>query len=496
MTPCQDAPPSGACPAPAPDALAGLALAYLALPTLIFLATWFEWPVALAMLALAGLGLQRALAGLPLRPLLARLRRPTPIGLLIAGTAFGWSLLGGAGHHVHANADWLIRDAVLRDLVVSHWPVHYPYLGMTDLILRAPIAYYLPAALMGGLTGLASADQWLWAWTALGLALFLALLPWPRRLLPAAGLMAMVVLFSGMDIVGWWLRQGGLPAPGQHIEWWADLFQYSSNSTLLFWVPNHGLPGWIAIALFFRHGGHPGFGRFAPALFMSLPLWSPFAAIGMLPFYALLGWRLRHERDVFTVRNLGPAIAVLALVGRYLTLGLERVPAGMAMQGEPSSLLFVADLVLFVTLEFLPLGLLLAGQGSRSGWAAAMLMLLLLPLTRVGQANDLVMRAGIPAQMLLCLLAMQRLQSAPLRSARSVALMVLLLIGAVTPLQEITRALTAPAWKPRLQDDLLSAAQGSPPAHYMALLNQPGLAALMRKPPPLEAKGGSAAAAR
>ncbi len=123
-------------------------------------------------------------------------------------------------------------------------------------VLRAPLAYYLPAALVGKVAGVGVADTALLIWTAIGVALFLALAVERATTFRAALIIvAVLVLFSGMDLLGTVLRGGfGLAAhlrPVDHLEWWATRFQYSSHTTQLFWVPNHALPGWIATSCSF-----------------------------------------------------------------------------------------------------------------------------------------------------------------------------------------------------------------------------------------------------
>lgn len=58
---------------------------------------------------------------------------------------------------------------MLVDLVGDPWPATYAIDGVATL-LRAPIGYFLPAALVGKLWGLRAAELALLAWTVLGVA--------------------------------------------------------------------------------------------------------------------------------------------------------------------------------------------------------------------------------------------------------------------------------------------------------------------------------------
>lgn len=467
------------------DILSAAALIYLALPVLIFLGAWFKLPVALVLAGTAAFGLRQALAGADLgrRDGLPAL----PVALAAVAAALAWSTFGGAGHFLFANSDWITRDAVLRDLTLSAWPPRYGSAGHADVILRAPIGYFLPAAALGAWLGVAAAHTILWLWTAAGVALFLLLLPLPERASRLALALAVVVLFSGMDIVGWLAFEPRPPQAGDHLEWWARWFQYSSHTTQLFWVPNHALPGWIAAALFHRHWRAPEFPRFAPMLVAAIALWSPFAAIGMVPFYALLAGRLLGTGDWKEIRlgALLPALLILAVCALYFSLDIAAVPARMAMRSPQQLAAFLSFYLPFIILEcgLAILALYLLGADRRL-LTASFVALLILPLFQMGPGNDLVMRASIPALAMLCLLALIELQRGELwaRPAAASLLVAVLAIGAITPLEEFYRSLAAPRWAPDLRADLITASDGRPPLHYIARLNQPALAWLLKAP--------------
>ena len=107
----------------------------------------------------------------------------------------------------------------------------------------------------------------------------------------------------------------------------------------------------------------------------------------------------------------------------------------------------------------------------------------MLPLVRFGAANDFVMRVSIPSLTVLAIGACLALFAAPpppveaaaaparanLRIKKA-ALAGLLLIGAVTPLQEFARAAALDPWPIDLDATLIGAACGIFPPHYVARL--------------------------
>lgn len=467
------------------DGLALGSLFYLTLPTLIFFIGFFRPAIGIMLAVLTIIGLAYVFK---LRAGSWHITSPGRLTIVI-GVALIWTSLGGAGHFFYANSDWIVRDAVLRDLVVSDWPPTYGKFGDFSLILRAPIGYFMPAAVLGKLFGVAYADFFLWLWTVLGVALFLALLPLPTRSpFRLAAALLVVMLFSGMDIVGIVATGQPLPALTSHIEWWARLFQYSSNTTLLFWVPNHAIPAWIAAALFFRHWRNHAFPAFAPMMLAVLPLWSPFALIGIAPLM-LLPAALAIRQGTWPqlrVPYVLPAIGVFLIATLYLTLNAHQIPSRLMLPQSGGPPYYYLVYTIFVILEFAVLALVLWQLQPSSPLFISIVILSLLPLWSFGPGNDFVMRASIPALTILCITVLLCFDREMFKTNRIAVLALVLIwaLGAETSIHEVIRALVAERWQPDTEHNLLDTQRGIPPAHYVGQLNQAGLIWLMKEPKP------------
>jgi hypothetical protein len=468
------------------DTLSVAAVAYLALPLLVFCAGWLKWPYAIAACLLA---LVAIAAALPVRDLVWRTPFPRSTLMLIGLAGFAWAAFGGAGHFFHANVDWYVRDAVLMDLVHTPWPPAYAEQGGDPVILRTTLGYFLPAAALGALFGAGTADAILYAWTGLGAALFLLLLPLPQERERIAIALGVVVLFSGMDAAGVSLVSGYLPAPPLHLEWWAFPLQYSSHTTQLFWVPNHALPAWIAAAMFYRHWRNDAFWPTAMLVAVLLPLWTPFAAIGIAPYLGFVAVdRLRRGLGLrLPLALYGPSILLLALQARYLGLGLAAIGAG-----TPDQMVLDAgrDLLKYTRFALVEFALLAAAlfvllRHSRGLCALAFGVLAALPLViSFGPSNDVVMRASIPSLAMLAILCVRALDESRAAADRipRALLIAVLTVGAVTPVYEFWRALVGQRWAPSIERTLLDATRGQLPPHYVGRLDRNDLKAILRPP--------------
>ncbi|MBT0664858.1 hypothetical protein KI809_11150 [Geobacter pelophilus] len=438
-------------------------IVYMALPVAVFYLGWLKPMIGILCAVLLGLLICSRLKK-------EFIQKDGSLSLTVIASAIllaaCWSCLGGAGHLFYANNDWPVRDAVLRDLVVYPWPVTYSISADNMLLLRAPLGYYLFPALLGKIIGLKVADYLLLGWTILGTTLlFLHLCASCRKNSHALLTISVFIFFSGMDIVGSLIMNAPV-AVTTYMEYWAEYFQYPSMTTLLFWVPNHGLSGWLAASLFIRHWKNSFFLPIAFFLVTITPLWSPFTAIGvMLLFIASLLYHIRHGNwKHLLVPETGVATLIALPIVHYLTIQAAQVASGGAILSVLPTGEFFYYYTFFVCLELAVVPLILTGEikyRSGNSWliASTFFYLLLLPFFYYAPTNELVMRCSIP------LLAVIAIRTSTVLVAfmenRAYALAVLtvaiLLIGAATPAWEIARALQLPRWRPDLATNLVTA---------------------------------------
>ncbi len=423
-----------------------LSLSYLALPYLALACGWLWWPYAtvVGLVVLAGLAstywmLDRQPLELP--PSNRNGVNPVFIAAITAGLLY-LSGVGGLGYQ--QPGDWIKHNAVLHDLTVNDWPVQYVDVpGVPQgRYLTYYIAYYLPAAVVGRIVGLVGAHLALAAWTYCGLLLTAA---WIGRLLGSRSWLLWAGWFalSGMDALGVAVRGGG---DWTFLEWWAALGQYSSNASLLVWVPQHALPGWIATAVIVDHAERRrdlASAGFAAAL---TGLWSPFVTIGLVPLAVVILLRGRL-RTALSLQNLVASPVILLICVAYLA-SVERgqVPNQWNITWYDWHW-FLKMLPLFWLLEFGVYAILLypsirsedqrppGASWNRAWFWMAVATLTVLPLYRIGILNDLVMRASIPSLFVFWILVLRLISSAGIRSDqwRGSLLLACLFVGAIQP---------------------------------------------------------------
>jgi hypothetical protein len=395
------------------------------------------------------------------------------LGVCLA-VAFCLLLLGGEGRFFYANTDWQVRNAVLGDLARFSWPFAYDQ-PLGAKILRAPLGMYLLPALIGKWAGSYAAEVALLAQNTVMLALILALGSglFPERRQRAIAL-GVFVGFSGMDVFGQILIRHPLSL---HLEQWSNL-QYSSHATQAFWVPQHAMTGWLFAMLYllWLRKRAPAIALFA--VMPLLALLSPLALMGCVPLAAHVFLSTAIRRDLTPGMILWPALAgAICLPGLlYLTANSGAVGAGGASLNW-----WVYGIFLTLEVGGYFYALRLTRRQLRFGGTATMLvvaMLAIIPLGRVGDSSDFIMRASIPALAILSVMMAAILAEdgpqddrAAQRKARWLILVVLA-VGLITPLGEIGRALMWPA-SPRVQCSYMGVVPGGAPTYVAPVSSLP-----------------------
>ena len=448
-------------------ALRSAALLTLLLPAAIFLVTWlrplFGLPAAAGLIAAFALYVRSTKA--PARDVFGHeddaFDCPVSVLALVLLCALLWTFFSGIGGLFYQTEDHYGRNAIFSDMLNHTWPV---YFEGTPYALTYYIAYWLLPALLakgaaavlglGALWGAANAAlflQTLW-YLVLSLLLFLSLLR-AKSLVKSTLALLLFVLFSGMDglaipfFADWWNNQ---------LEWWAQGYQFSSNTTCLFWVYNQALPAWLALLLLLDHPGDVGsFALIGLAAFPFSPM--PFIAL-MVYFVGLAivkGGALMRKHGApagirqlllscMTARNL---LACICIAPAFIPYFMANAASGGApfrfdiYVGSYGAAQAVIRLLLFLLIEFGAYALIIRRRFQQNPvFLLTALSLLLAPMFRIGYGQDFSMRASIPGLMAMCLFCGRYLLAEKNVSRLGAAALALLLaVGCITPAMEFLR---------------------------------------------------------
>ena len=418
-----------------------LAVAYLALPNVIFLASWIRpiigLPAALVVVGAVVWLVWSTKLESPRRRLSSKM-----FGAVLAA-AFLWTLVTGVGGVFPQSNDYFKHNLLFHDLATMSWPVKYSLEGGSSYLCYA-MGYYLVPTLGGQCFGESVVAPLTFLWTFLGVALVFY---WAATLTAAPVKTLSAILLCAMTGVVWAMfKSYGIPgiisAEGLGSDLMKDglFFGYNDSYTRFSYQPQHALIGWLGAAVMYEClwlQKNPCGVAFIWALCL---LWSPLTCVGLLlvPLAALGRGRWQSYFEPVNVLGGGVLAVVLGIYFQGHAVLPDTGFVGKFSDGTGwlfHYLLFLAlnlSPVLFVWLVEWRLKVL--GDGRRL-LAASTILLILLPLYKMGFAADLRLQASSSA-LLLFALAVARLwqsEALVLKELLSIFLAVALLIGAIGP---------------------------------------------------------------
>lgn len=374
-----------------------------------------------------------------------------------------WVYFSGIGKFVFQNTDHRCRNAIFDTLVLKEWPViNYDIdfskfdEGVTATSLVYYIGFWLPSAVVGKIFGLSAGYGFQFFWAVLGIFLVYYFICARREKLVLWPL-AILIFFSGMDIVGQHLRGQNIFAITNdvHIEWWVEPYQYSSMTTQLFWVFNQAIPAWLCTIFAYMQKNN----RSLIFILACCMLSSTFPFVGLLVLVIFWMFNRKYEvrgakrgfvkeylycwsKDTLTIQNIlgGGIIGIFSFL--YLTSnisGNKIMDVSMISANYENNLL---KYITFIIVEIAVYFLLLYKAKHKDGlFYCILICLCIIPPIKVGMAGDFCMRTSIPSLFILMLFVMDGLEWAKKENEKAIyrGLIVALCIGAITPLHEFTR---------------------------------------------------------
>jgi hypothetical protein len=415
-----------------------LAFVYLLAPVVIFFVGWVKPVIGLIALVCLIFLFAHDVSRETLRKFF-RLRAHQPqvvVGICVipALIAVLWSTASPANPAVAHNSDWGKHLWIMRELVLREWPVVFS----SNHMLTYYIGFYLIPAIWGKAFGLHAAVVALFVWVCVGIYIFFGYLKTVLKPRLVIFPFLFFLFFSGLDVLAFVLSSGTLRI-NYHLENWpwigGYIVEYSSNTTLLFWVPQHAIAGWIGGLMLYDRWLHSEIKLWRIfTVWTATLLWSPFVFLGLTPFLILVTLKNQCEAYRIPKYSLGLKIISLSIMVLILSLYLASVepskfPSGFIWQKQLDvwlvALFYATEVIIFLPFVF-------TQKNEHRVWFwVGFLVLALLPLYRFGQNNDLVMRASIPALLMMFIAALNFVESPTISRKYKVAtVLIMLFLGA------------------------------------------------------------------
>ncbi len=435
-----------------------LAYAYLALPFILFTASWLRARYAIPVTGAVLFGLICACFATHENGMSPRLgSRWGVCGCVLMLAA--WVFLSGIGSFAYQTSDFEIRNAIFSDLISNRYPVIYHVEAGSSLLPQEPymlvyyIGYWLPAAMVGKIFGPVAGNLALYVWTLGGISLVFYFIA--RRLGRLTWTTAMIFIFWGslyycgsfLYKLAWALKLHSV-APLvrlviDDITLWAGTMLYGDcNTGLLYWVFNQTIAPWLVMALLLNRMPR------ANLLFVySLAFFQgPFAFLGLFPYVVYESMRflplprrsypwtsLFNEISAFISYQNALCCLVLSVTALYFSSNSAIAHFAIV----PRS---VVTYLVFILLSFGCVAMLLWRDNKKDPlFLISIGILLPLPFVQLGYSLDFCARVSIPACFMMMLLVMQQLHAHKKRK-RDKMLTLCLLVASFYGVKQITKS--------------------------------------------------------
>ena len=429
---------------------------YIALPFLIFVLGWVKWYISIPAALFILYALYRMLKKDCDLWLPAWNKDTIRLGLLIVIVIGIWIYFSGVGGMAYQNTDHRWRNQIFQMLVNYDWPLVKDVTIDNVTETRGMIYYigfWLPAALVGKLLGLRAGYLFQMVWALLGITLIYYYICAFFKKLSIYPLLAFI-FFSGLDIIGVYMRNNDMSGltNHEHIDFWCGIAQYSSMSTLLFWVFNQAIYAWLILCIIFAQKDN----RHIVFIWSLAMINATFPFVGMIPFVIYKMIKNNRQKSVSfkeriplffkgvcTIENIfaGGFVGIISFIYLIGNISAQKVNPTLSSQVySTTGFLFLASFFFLVEAGFY-LFVMYPYQKNNILYYIVIIILVICPYIRVGSGADFCMRASIPALFVMYLLFIDTFSKSihDKKWGIAVGLSILFLIGCATPYREFCR---------------------------------------------------------
>lgn len=442
------------------DWLFYVCMIYIYLPILIFCSGWLNIFFALISLGACFFCFYRVVKE---KAVSQKAFSVDLVVLIFAILLFAWiGYYAGYGRFVEQAGDWKKHNAILYDLVNRNWPVLYTN-GKEHSMLTYYIGQYMVAALVGKVThSTRIAEIVLYIWNMIGLVLVLFNLLYFTKAKTFFEQMLYVLMIPFFSIP-LWISEVVLKIVSSfntigNSQWFyfgdGILIQYSNNYTLLRWVFVQVIPIWLIVIVFLIHRDKI---RCFALLLLPAIFFGTLTFLGIIPLAAgILIEELYKQKklmplleQIFSLENVFIGLSVGSVFFFYFlgnVTGEKPSDIGFALMPYTSSTFIVY--LTFIGINIIPYAVILYKKYSKDSiFYVTIISLVILPLFKMGQWNDLTMRASIPGLFILMIYVLHNLidiiKNFDNKLNKKVALIftaVFLMVGMYYPLMELSES--------------------------------------------------------
>lgn len=432
-----------------------LTFLYIIIPTIIFLIGWCKLYLSIPIsIALIIIYLKRyKLEKNEVKEIVKSIKKNKKKILIVLGIILFYVFISGIGGYVYQNDDHAYRNGIFETLVNNKWPVVYDKLPTFkgQIMLVYYFAFWLPAAVIGKIFGLTTGYFFLYLWAVIGVSIVFAyLMKYFKKnyLIP----ILIFVTFSGLDILENFFHGRDALAlinSTAHLEWITNS-QMSSFTTQLFWVFNQAIPAWLLTFCILNEEDNRILGVLLALslIFCTLPAVGLifvafykvfFTDVNILKLIKVKDKFIKWLKNIFTWENILVGIPLLLICALFVKSNIAGSNISYVFKGFE-----ILNILISIIFEVLIYYIVIYKYQNKSPlYYISLISLIICPLLSINGKGDFCMRASIPGLIMLLILIFQSLEKAMEKNDKTFIkiLATLLIIGSLTPINEVKRTI-------------------------------------------------------
>lgn len=445
------------------DTYSILALTYLFIPAIIFIAGWIRLYYALPIIFVMIICYWQMIKDLCVKSQDSKVLGTKTYYVVVNIAVFFWVFCSGnMGEFSYQEWDLPFRHPMYYDLIKYKWPIYFNLSEQLDGVKAITgdgivaymyyFAFYLPPALLSKLCSFFCRDSasnlfmLLWGYAGIMLAIYHI----QKYLKRASYIIPLVLIFfSGLDIVGQILKNGIGLQNMVNMESWSGASWILSNNTDMWYSFNQTIPAWIIMSLFVNTKKVSSVLALCALVFV----FSPWIAITIIPFTIAFVLCKRKKTDkftnVFSLQNIFIPLMLIVVFGTYYTSNSTPITSrGGKLFGFMQAPLkdYLPEYLKMITLEVLVyVAVMWKKLRIYDYLLLSVISLIIIPMiTLLG--GDFYARAVVPALFILEISIMRFLLENKNKFAKFVMIL-LLVIGSNTALYEFSLIALSQSYK-------------------------------------------------
>ena len=408
-----------------------ISIIYLTIPLICFYFGWLKLPIAIISSIITIFSSYKIYKSLNKNEIKTNKKKQIIFWLTAIILIILWVYLSSIGEFSYQRKDSYVRVPLFHDLINYKWPLKYN-ISNNDIAFIYYLSWWLPICVISKIFNLSMniSNLLLLIYSIIGILLIVYEMNCYLKKNSYIGLI-LLILFSGLDILSLSFKNTELIK----IEWWTNLFQYTSNTSLLYYCFNQAIPIWLISILILRLKDN----KSIFALFSLVFVYSPWSIYGLIPIsiYIIIK-NIKNIKELITIENIIQPLLILIIYGSYYLTNNGNVHYNIIFK----PIIYLVFILIEVGIYFI---IIHHKHKDYPYYYPVLIMLLLAPIIySYPHGNNFTMRSTTIPLFFLMIYIILFLENKKIKLKLKLLLIFFLVIGSIVPILEFSNSFTKP----------------------------------------------------